>query len=89
MVYLAGNAQFAELRGYIAAELEANPSYAAEYNPFSYDIIIEAAQWAFAGAYRYVYLISIPFGVISIVASLFLGDIKKYLDDHVAVVYNH
>jgi hypothetical protein len=28
----------------------------------------------------------IAFGVISIVASAFLGDISEYMDDHVAVV---
>jgi hypothetical protein len=26
------------------------------------------------------------FGIISIVAAAFLGDIEKYMDDHVAVV---
>jgi hypothetical protein len=28
----------------------------------------------------------IVFGVISIVAAAFLGDIEKYMDDHVAVI---
>jgi len=32
-----------------------------------------------------VYYISIIFGTISIVAAAFLGDISKYMDDHVAV----
>jgi hypothetical protein len=49
------------------------------------DLVI-AGQESFASAYPYVYYASISFGAVSIIASLFLGDIKKYMDDHVAVV---
>ena len=35
---------------------------------------------------RYVYLVSIAFGAISIIAAAFLGEINEYMDDHVAVV---
>ena len=52
----------------------------------SYAIIVEAGQVAYAESYRWVYLVSIAFGVISIVASLFLGNIDSYMDDHIAVV---
>jgi hypothetical protein len=30
--------------------------------------------------------VSIAFGAVSIVAACFLGDISKYMDDHIAVV---
>jgi hypothetical protein len=55
-------------------------------NEVLYDSVIKAGQIAFAEAYKYVYFASIAFGSISILASLFLGDISKYMDDHVAVV---
>ena len=52
----------------------------------AYQIIVAAGQVAYAESYRYVYLVSIAFGAISIIASLFLGNIDQYMDDHVAVV---
>jgi len=47
---------------------------------------VEHGQKAFADSYPIVYYVSIAFGCVSILASLFLGDISKYMDDHVAVV---
>ncbi len=52
----------------------------------AYEIIVAAGQVAYAESYRYVYLVSIAFGAISIIASCFLGNIDQYMDDHVAVV---
>lgn len=49
-------------------------------------IVIKAGQVAFAESYRWVYLVSIAFGGVSIIAACFLGNIDKYMDDHVAVV---
>lgn len=54
--------------------------------PEAIDAIILAGQMAYAASYRYVYYTSIAFGSISIVAACFLGDINKYMDDHVAIV---
>ncbi|KAF3913350.1 hypothetical protein ABW20_dc0104983 [Dactylellina cionopaga] len=51
-----------------------------------YDAIVAAGQLAFAESYKYVYYTSIAFGCISIIASIFLGDIKKYMTDRVAVI---
>lgn len=65
-------------------ELKQLPGVAG--NQTRYDILVRAGQLAFAASYKYVYLVSIAFGVLSIIASLFLGDIEKYMDDHVAVV---
>ncbi|RDW92537.1 MFS multidrug transporter-like protein [Coleophoma crateriformis] len=48
--------------------------------------IVLAGQESYAYAYPFVYYTSIAFGFVSIVASVFLGDISKYMDDHVAVV---
>lgn len=55
-------------------------------NPGAYEIIVAAGQVAFAEGYKWVYYVSIAFGGISIIAACFLGDISKYMDDHVAVV---
>lgn len=51
-----------------------------------YNAVVLAGQIAYAAAYKYVYLVSIAFGVISTICALFLGDISAYMDDHVAVV---
>lgn len=54
---------------------------------FAYETVVTAGQVAYAESYRYVYLVSIAFGIVSIVASLFLGNIDAAtMDDHVAVV---
>ena len=55
-------------------------------NETAYQILVKAGQIAFAESYRYVYLVSIAFGGVSILAACFLGNIDKYMDDHVAVV---
>lgn len=54
--------------------------------PGAWEAIVYAGQLAYASAYKYVYLVSIAFGGISCIAACFLGDIQKYMDDHVAVV---
>lgn len=51
-----------------------------------YNALVLAGQEAYAYAYPYVYYASIAFGSVSIIASVFLADISKYMDDHVAVV---
>jgi hypothetical protein len=51
-----------------------------------WNALVLAGQQAYAEAYPYVYYSSIAFGAVSIIAALFLGDISKYMDDHVAVV---
>ena len=55
------------------------------YEEFT-SMIIRATQEAFASAYRWPYWISIAFGGICFILSLFLGDIKPFLDEHIAVV---
>jgi hypothetical protein len=54
--------------------------------PGAWEMVVYAGQLAYAASYKYVYLVSIAFGAISIIAACFLGDISKYMDDHVAVV---
>ena len=55
-------------------------------NQTAYEMVVYAGQIAYAESYKYVYLASIAFGCVSILAACFLGNIDKYMDDHVAVV---
>lgn len=52
----------------------------------AYEAVVKAGQIAYAESYKWVYYASIGFGGVSILAACFLGDIQKYMDDHVAVV---
>lgn len=52
----------------------------------AYQAVVAAGQVAYAESYKWVYYASIAFGVVSIVAACFLGNIEPYMDDHVAVV---
>lgn len=54
--------------------------------PGAYEMVVGAGQLAYAESYVYVYYVSIAFGAVSIIAACFLGDISKYMDDHIAVV---
>lgn len=55
-------------------------------NETARQIVIAAGQTAYAASYKYIYLVSIAFGGVSIIASCFLGNIDQYMDDHVAVI---
>jgi hypothetical protein len=55
-------------------------------NVTKWEILVAAGQLAYSQAYPYVYYVSIAFGSISIIAACFLGDISKYMDNHVAVI---
>lgn len=55
-------------------------------NDVLFQAVVKAGQIAFAEAYKWVYYASVAFGGVSIIAALFLGDISKYMDDHIAVV---
>jgi len=55
-------------------------------NDTAYEMVVTAGQIAYSESYHWVYLVSIAFGGVSIICSAFLGNIEKYMDDHVAVV---
>lgn len=44
------------------------------------------SRWAYSHALRYVWITSVPFGVLSCIACLFLGDIGSYMTNHVAAI---
>jgi hypothetical protein len=43
------------------------------------DMIVIAAQIAFSEAYKWVYYVSIPFGIIAVIAACFLQDMSPYM----------
>ncbi|KZM27280.1 hypothetical protein ST47_g1568 [Ascochyta rabiei] len=55
--------------------------------PGAYEMVVYAGQLAYAESYKYVYYVSTALGGVSILAACFLGDISKYMDDHVSAVY--
>ena len=55
-------------------------------NLTKWNALVHAGQESYAAAYPFVYYSSIAFGAVAILASLCLGDISKYMDNHVAVV---
>ena len=65
-------------------ELKLIPGIAG--NDTAWEIVVGAGKVAFAESYRWVYLVSIAFGAVSTIAACFLGNINKYMDDHVAVI---
>jgi hypothetical protein len=48
-------------------------------NETSYSLVIKAGQVAYAESYKYVYLISLAFGIVATIASLLLGDVEKFM----------
>lgn len=66
-----------------AAVQARNPNITLEQFQFQ---ITNATEWAMADAYRWPYWISIAFGGSCFLLSLLLGDIKPFLDEHIAVV---
>ena len=78
MTLAVGNAQYEYLHQLI--------NETQQSTPYFYNIILTASYWAFSEAYRWPYWISIAFGAICFILALFVGDIKEFLDDHIAVV---
>lgn len=68
----------------LLGELRTIPGIAG--NETAYQMVVQAGQVAYAEGYKWVYYVSIAFGAVSIFAACFLGDIQKYMTDHVAVV---
>lgn len=68
----------------LLTEIKGLPGIAG--NETAYEMVVTAGQLAYAESYKWVYYVSIAFGCVSIVASCFLGNISKYMNDHVAVV---
>jgi hypothetical protein len=55
--------------------------------------ILQAAslgtRWAYSDSLSYVWYTSIAFGLLAIVACLFLGDMKRFMTNRIAIDLNH
>lgn len=57
-------------------------------NLVKWNAIVAAGQEAYVRSYKNVYFVSIAFGGVAIIASLFLKNISQYMDDHIADPYD-
>lgn len=65
----------------------ASPAMAAQIPGVTQQVIAAAArasQFSYAYALSYVWYVSIAFGVLSVVASIFLGNVTKYMTNRIA-----
>lgn len=86
LVTAIAEARYADFE-YLARRAMWHESIFGEYTYEEFtDPIIRGAQFAFADAYRWPYFISIAFGGSCFILSFFLGDLKPFLDEHIAVV---
>ena len=74
-----------QIPGFLGAFLGGNTTALAGYSSTLLHAAKEAVQDSYVEGFRLVYLVSIPFGVSAVIACLFLGDIRKFMVDRVAV----
>lgn len=55
-------------------------------SPSFYKLVGEGVIQCFSHAFTLVYYITIAFGVVACIAAACMGDVSKYMDNHVAVV---
>jgi Fungal trichothecene efflux pump (TRI12) len=78
----------ADVPALIGALVAQNATAVAEVPGITQSILLVAEgalQDSYAEGFRKVYLVSIAFGGAAVIASLFLGDIRKYMVSRVAV----
>lgn len=55
--------------------------------------VVEAAtigsRWAYSEALAYVWYVSIPFGILSIIACCMMGDVSEFMTNRIAVQFKH
>jgi len=74
-----------QIPAFLGAFLNGNTTALATYPLAVIGAATEAYKSSYAQAFKMVYEVSIPFGVAAIVCCLFLGDIRKYMTQRVAV----
>ncbi|EXJ55395.1 hypothetical protein A1O7_08322 [Cladophialophora yegresii CBS 114405] len=69
--------------------LPANVSDVVGVTPAIVEAATMGSRWAYSDALAYVWYTSIPFGVLSIIGCLMIGDISKYMTNRIAVQMRH
>ncbi|CZR65192.1 related to trichothecene efflux pump [Phialocephala subalpina] len=62
------------------------PGLVGTANAANYELTAKAVLECFSEAIKWVWYITIPFGVCACVVAAFMGDVSQYMDEHVAVV---
>lgn len=74
-----------QIPSFLAAFLNGNETALGAYPLAVLGAATEAYKDSYVQGFKLVYLVSIPFGVAAIVCCLFLGEIRKYMTNRVAV----
>ncbi|KAK6584231.1 hypothetical protein PZA11_003961 [Diplocarpon coronariae] len=75
------------VRGLTAMTVEEYSSFLPELaGAADVSLLVEAAKTCFIESLKSIYFITIAFGLTACVASACIGDVSRYMDDHVAVV---
>jgi hypothetical protein len=85
LVALEAGLPFNQLKDLIIALTFQNTTALAEYSPAVLVAATEAVKDSYVEGFRMIYLVSIAFGGSAVIASLFLGDIREYMVDRIAV----
>jgi Fungal trichothecene efflux pump (TRI12) len=85
VVAMRAGLSFNETDGFITALLGNNETILADYSTVLIAVAQTAIKDTYVEGFKRVYLVSISFGASAIIACLFLGDIKTYMVDRIAV----
>jgi hypothetical protein len=92
VLLIAGADSVAEIKGFVVGLTSTNYAELAKTIPglvkseSLFEMGMKAEIELFGGALNWVYYITIPFGVTACIAAAFMGDVSRFMDDHVAVV---
>lgn len=54
--------------------------------PQKYEMVRQATVACFGKSFQIVYFVALAFGGLACIASVFMGDVSRYMDEHVAVL---
>lgn len=82
---IAGGLPVEQVAGFVGAFLTAPEELAKipSVTPKILGAAAEGMRWAYSESLKYVFITSIPFGVLAICAAFFIGDVSKYMTDRV------
>lgn len=82
---IAAGAAQDQIQGIVIAAATSNVTALSEFPQQIQIAAGEGVLEAYVQGFRLVYLVSIAFGVVAVITALFLGDIRKYMTNRVAV----
>ena len=74
-----------QITSFLDAYFSANSTSLAQYSPSILQAAQDATSTSYVVGFRLIHLVSIAFGGLAVVGSLFLGDIRTHMVDRVAV----